>query len=164
MHCAKQNQLTCPKDEAKPTKAKNPQMMSHLNIHGKKKKTSKSKWKLTTSQKLYISINNLVHNVNLPLKWYDWHKWYSFGLNYNKKKKYFTLIKTWMKTIRENAQLKSEMNIQFILCFSTKKKIFSIYFVFSQPSWIFNSYFASQQKKINLQYILYPFSCKNNSS
>ena len=38
MHCAKQNQLTCPKDEAKPTKAKNPQMMSHLNIHRKKKK------------------------------------------------------------------------------------------------------------------------------
>ena len=42
MHCAKQNQLTCPKDEAKPTKAKNPQKMSHLNIH-KRKKKSKSK-------------------------------------------------------------------------------------------------------------------------
>lgn len=28
-----QNKLTCPKEEAKPTKAKNPQKMSHLNEH-----------------------------------------------------------------------------------------------------------------------------------
>jgi len=38
MHCAKHNQLTCLEDEAKATKAKNPQKMSHLNIHRKKRK------------------------------------------------------------------------------------------------------------------------------
>lgn len=31
-----QNQLTCPEEEAKPTEAKNPQKMSHLNIHRSK--------------------------------------------------------------------------------------------------------------------------------
>ena len=36
MRCARQNQLTCPEDEAKPTKAKNPQKMSHLNTRRKK--------------------------------------------------------------------------------------------------------------------------------
>ena len=66
-----------------------------------------------------------------------------------------------MKTIRENVQLKSEMNIQFILCFSTKKKKSSVY-ILSSPNPVEYSIHTLllNKKKIIFSIYYIPFHVK----